>query len=96
MRVTLNMNIVISALLVALSVVACNSSPAITKKQALRRVEEKAKELQIPIDSRSPKIETNDTTFRITYPLPSNMRGGDWIFVVDRNTGDFADIKIHR
>lgn len=71
-------------------------SPTITKEQALSRVEEKAKELRIPIESRNPKIETNDTTFRITYPAPENMRGGDWIFVVDRNTGDFADIKIHR
>ena len=93
---TINMKIVISVLLIALGVVNCNSSPKITKDQALRRVEEKAKALGIPIQSRSPSIETNDTTFRITYFLPPDMRGGDWIFVVDRNTGDFADIKIYR
>lgn len=90
------MKIVISVLLVALGVVNCNSSSKITKEQALRQVEEKAKALGIPIQSRSPSIETNDTTFRITYPLPENMRGGDWIFVIDRDTGAFADIKIYR
>ena len=90
------MKIVISVILVTFGVMNCTSSPKIAKDQALKRVEEKAKTLGIPIQSRSPRIETAETTFRITYPLPKNFRGGDWIFVIDRSTGDFADIKIER
>jgi ABC-type enterochelin transport system substrate-binding protein len=88
----------ISVALVVFALVACNPSQKVTKDEALRRVEEKAAKMELPIQSRSPQIETKEASFRITYPLPkaNNVRGGDWIFVIDRDTGDFTDIKIYR
>ena len=84
--------------LVVFALVACNSAQRVTEDEALRRVEEKAAKMELPIQTRSPQIERKGASFRITYPLPKehNERGGDWVFVIDRDTGDFTDIKIYR
>lgn len=83
-------------IIVVFVVAACSASPTITQAQALERVAEKAKELKIPIESRSPKIKNTDTSFRIVYPPPQGARAGEWIFVVDKSTGEFTEIRIER
>ena len=80
----------------ALLMGGCDKPATMSIEQALERVAEKAKSLDVPVQDRTPTIEDTGAAFRIVYPPPAGMRAGEWRFVVEKSSGDFTEIRIER
>ena len=69
---------------------------AISKDQAVEIAFQKGRELNIPVDTRTPQVTVVDNCFVVEFPPPANMRAGSWMFKVDKNSGEIVHTKIER
>jgi hypothetical protein len=67
-----------------------------SQSDVMKVVEKFASHMNVPIATRAAKVSEVDGLFIVTYEPPPNARGGQWIFRVDKASGEVKDVKIYR
>jgi hypothetical protein len=68
----------------------------ISREQAIDLARQKGREMNIPIDERTPQVKEEGAVFVVEFPPPPNARAGSWIFKIDRASGKIVETKIWR